>query len=151
MSESALLEQLQSSLLSLTTVFSPGSVTICDWGVLDGPSSRAPFAILEPSDTVVLQDIPTYATASWEIQITLIVRFLDWKVSLPEFSRVRQSVLDLLRHPERLSGPLLSIGIQSVQSRSDISGIYSKYPENPQESLPVYLGQTLGVPIIEYL
>ena len=97
MSESTLEADIQRELLLLTSVFSSGDVTIGDWSVLDGSSQSAPFAIIEVSDDFGITDIQTRQSEhTRQIPITLIVRWIDWDISMLAFRDARQSVLDCL-------------------------------------------------------
>jgi hypothetical protein len=152
MSETTVQADLQRELLLLTSVFSAGDVVISDWSILDGSSQKAPFAIIEVSDDFEIDGIQE---RQWEkitsIPFTLIVRFVNWDVSMLAFRDARQSVIDGLvnvSNYQRASAKL-AWGLLSVSSSGTVDPVYDRYNENSAESLPVYLSQRITLRVKE--
>jgi len=151
MSEATILTQLQTELRRLASTFASADVTVNDWGVLDGPSSAAPFAIIEASDDFTVDEIQASWSALWSIQVTLIVKFDDWDTAKAALTTVRQTVINHLvdvEHMQSANGSL-AVGIESVRSDGGIAAVYDKYNENAAEALPVFLAQRLIITVGE--
>lgn len=150
MSETILQADLQRELLKLTSLFSAGDVTISDWSVLDGSSQAAPFAIIDVCDTFDMPDITLETEAStWILLFDLVVRFLDWDTSRLAIRDARTTILLALCDTAHYSSAsaALAWGLRKISSGSSIEPIYDKYNENPVESLPAYLSQTINLEI----
>jgi hypothetical protein len=140
-SEKTLQESIQTELLRLTSTFSTGDVVIDDWSVLDGPSSKAPYAIINASEEFSTDLIRSQWSTVWNIPVTLIVAFSDWGVTERALRDLRQTILDKLTNPDGFtsSNGVLAWGIQSVRSGGGFEGVYDRYVENPVEAIPVFL------------
>lgn len=153
MDDSTLLTQLQAQLRTLTPTFSTTDVVINDWSILDGPSSNAPYALIETPDEIEILEIESDAQYTLvAIPLYLIVRFLDWTTSKNDFLSLRTTVLNHLSSPgdfAKNQGQLGAI-IRKIRSGSDVIGIYDRYEENERESLPVFLTQQLLIDVLYY-
>jgi len=152
MSESTLQADLQRELLRLTSLFSSGDVTICDWSVLDGSSQNAPYAVIEVADEFDSNTENTWTT-TWQIPFTFIVRFTDWDDTLVSVRNTRQTILAALRDTTHYhaSSTALAWGLRRISAVTGISEIYDKYNDNTTESLPVYLSQTINLEVDEHI
>ena len=152
MSENTIQADLQRELLRLTSVFSAGDVTICDWGVLDGSSQAAPFAIIDVSETFSMPDVTLRQWSNtWTIPFDIVVRFIDWDTSRLAIRDLRTSVIDALRDVTHYANAsaILGYGLRKISSGSGINSIYDKYNENTAESLPAFLSQTIVLEVEE--
>jgi len=152
MSESTLQADVQRELLRLTSLFSSGDVTICDWGVLDGSSMAAPFAIIDVAEAFDMSDATLRTwTNTWVIPFDLVVRFIDWDTSRLAIRDARQTIIDALRDNTHYhaSSSNLAWGLRRISAGSPIEEIYDKYNENTAESLPVFLSQTINLEVEE--
>ncbi len=153
MDDSTLLTQLKTQLLILTTTFSDDDVVINDWSILDGPSSAAPYALIETPDDVEVLEIESDAQYSLvAIPVYLIVRFLDWTSAKNDLLSLRTTVINHLIHPEDFAQDQGQLGaiIRKIRSGSDVVGIYDRYEENQEESLPVFLAQLILIDVLYY-
>jgi hypothetical protein len=152
MSESTLQTDLQRELLRLTALFSAGDVTICDWGVLDGSSLSAPFAIIDAAEQFDMADVTLRSWSNaWIIPFDIVVRFIDWDTSRLAIRDARTTVIDALRDTTHYhaSSTALAWGLRRIASGSPIEEIYDKYNESTAESLPAFLSQTINLEVQE--
>lgn len=152
MSESTLQADLQRELLKLTSLFSTGDVTICDWSVLDGSSLSAPFAIIDAAESFDMTDATLRQwTNAWVIPFDLVVRFIDWDTSRLAIRDARQTIINALRDNTHYSSSssALAWGLRRISAGSPIEEIYDKYNENTAESLPAFLSQTINLEVEE--
>ena len=152
MSESTLQADLQRELLRITSLFSAGDVTICDWGVLDGSSLSAPYAIIDVAEQFDMADATLRQwTNNWIIPFDLVVRFIDWDTSRLAIRDARATVIAALRDNTHYhaSSTALAWGLRRIASGSPIEEIYDKYNENTAESLPAFLSQTINLEVEE--
>lgn len=151
MTESILQADLQRELRRLTSVFGSDDVVICDWSVLDGSSQNAPFVIIDVADTFDIDGILGTYSEVWQLPFDLVVRFTDWDTARAALRDARESVITHLRKTENYNNAsgLLAWGLRKISSGSGIEDIYDKYNENPIESLPVYLSQTIILEVEE--
>lgn len=144
MSEATLQADLQRELLRLTSTFSTGDVTICDWGILDGSSANAPYVIIDASDTFTASKAQSQWNQIWNIPFTLVVKFDDWDTSRADIAAKRQIVLAALRDTKNYNSASIALawGLREIASES-IDPVYDRYAANPNESLPVFLSQKM--------
>lgn len=144
MSEATLMTQMQSELRSIPGVFANNSVVINDWGIFDGSSLQAPFALIEDSDSIEVTSTQIgQITKGYEIGITLIVRFTNWKPTLDEFVSLRDMVLSHFTEILSETSGVLEFSLRGIRNGTDVYGIYDRYVEEKVESLPVFLAQKL--------
>lgn len=125
----------------------PGSVVINVWDIFDRPIIEGPFALIENSDNfLVLQDTVS-EEAVWEIPVTIMVGFDDWDSSRNALRELRSAVCRAFVGEERSPGTSDTTPVNVVQIRNDgpITEIRQAYAgrENEQDSLPLYVAQTL--------
>jgi hypothetical protein len=147
MSETTVQAALQTALQGMSE-FDNADVTVNDWGILDGPVSNAPYAIIESSDTFNVQwSMSAVMESSWQIPFTLIVAFTDWDTSLNNFRVIRQAVIDML---DGSTDTTLGGAVRRVRSDGPIGQIYSVEVVDPAYATPAFLSQRIIVEMIEY-
>lgn len=134
MSEAAL-QTLIKSALDGSGAFAAGSVAINSWSLLDGPSSAAPYAIIQTADDVALVQM-LCAQLEYSALITLYDAFTDWDESLAAFQSTRDTALAAL-----LDG---SITVSELRSVTPVEYDYLNYltPEQLRDALPAFVRQT---------
>ena len=153
MSEATLQADIQRELLRITGTFSSGDVVIDDWSVLDGPNANAPYVIILTSDTLSVTQIQTETPLfSYTIPFYVIVKFIDWDTSRAALGVARQTVINWLAAPDsfQAASGRLAWGMRSISAVEPVSEIYSRYEENPAESLPIFLAHKLAA-VVEYI
>ena len=133
MSELATQTAIQSVLQALGN-FGSGTVVINDWRILDQSTTLAPYAIIQNADNFNVDRAQCLTT--WQIPVTIIVRFTDWQESLNAFRTLRQAVITALKNLSYVYG---------LAADSPIGEIYDKYNDNP-DAMPVFISQRLIVP-----
>ena len=152
MSEAILQADIKRELLRITGTFSTGDVTINDWSILDGPNDKAPYVIIQSSDTIdvsqMQQESPLY---SYTIPFTVVVQFDDWDTARAALQTARQTVVDWLADTANYvaASGRLAWGLRRIRALEPVSEIYDRYAENPDESLPIFLAHRLGATVEE--
>jgi hypothetical protein len=151
MTEKDVQSQLQNELLTLTTLFSTGDVVINDWSVLDGPTAKAPFVIIEDSGTVEVGNPQVFSPTTWVLPFTIVVAFRNWAESLNSFRDTRQAVLSHLQAVDSFAGVngALAVGIREIRSQGEILSVFLKYTEDAANALPTFLAQDFILTISE--
>lgn len=152
MSEATIQADIKRELLRITATFSTGDVVVDDWSVLDGPNANAPYVIIETSDTFSMGTPHIEGqTITWTIPMLIVEKFSDWDTSRAALGATRQIVINWLRDTDNYhqSSGRLAYGLRGLRSLEPLLPIFDRYEENPAESLPVFLGQTIAAIVDE--
>lgn len=157
MSEALIQTALKNELLTLSSTFAAGDVTINDTHILDGPPDNAPFAIVESADDFSLIRAETQWENTWEMPVSLFVLYTDSDDANNALTTLRDTVLAHLSNPANLSDTNIALkwGIQSVRPSGPIEVWYEAARAAEAEAsetalpLPLFLGQRLIVTVLE--
>jgi len=124
------------------------SVVINDWSVLDSPVSNAPYVIISISqDFTAVQDTMSPVT-TWNINVLVVVPFVDWTTSLKSIGDIRQAMIDAMNEigTNRSAGGYDDVNIVTIRN---LTGVVPDYPpytkdEDVGNVLPLNLTQPLN-------
>jgi hypothetical protein len=150
MSEAVLQADLQRELLTLSSHFSSGDVTINDSSVLEN-TDLAPYAIVESADEFELETVDTQWSNIWQLPFMLAVYFTDSDAAANSLTTLRDAVLAHLLDKESYSASSakLAYGLRGVRPAGPTDYIYDSARVQAAESegleppLPMYLAQRL--------
>ena len=148
MSEQTIAIALRTLLQSMSN-FADADVTICDWSVLDGSSTAAPYAIIDVADSFETQFQVSVEEARWDIPVEIYEAFSDWDTTRAAFRDTRQAVIDQLADSP---GATLGLACRAVRSESPVAPVYPAYLSDNEraEALPVFLMQRIIVVCEEF-
>jgi hypothetical protein len=145
MSEAAIQAGIQAALQAMSE-FDDADIVINDWGILDQSSLKAPYVIIENSDSFrSVQDVQTPEN-TWNIPITLIERFTDWSTTLNNLRARRLAIIQKINSgDERSAGGISGVTIDEIYADGPIRQVYPAYltVEQQSEALPAFLSQRI--------
>lgn len=141
MSEYTIQQGIQTFIQSMSE-FADADVVINDWSLLDQSTTLAPYVIIENSDDFKTMWRTKSAEASWNIPITLLEAFSDWKTTLDNFRTRRQAILDAF---DTSPGAVPGLTVDTIRNDGAIGQVYAAYmtPEQAANALPVFLSQRI--------
>ena len=145
MSETTIQTGIQTAIRAMSE-FDNADVVINDWSILDQSSSAAPYVIIENADEFTSKQDTVTPDNTWQIQVTLIERFDNWKSSLDNLRTRRQAIIDKINTDTiRSAGGLANVTIDEVRAGGPIGYIYNRYLTDEQmaEALPAFLSQLI--------
>lgn len=147
MNESTVMSALKTLLQGMAN-FANADVTICDWSILDGAVTNAPYAIIEPSDNFEMRFRVETPEITWEPYITIYEAFTDWGTTLAALQALREAVLTAIQ----AGTGTLGLTLRYLRSAQPISQVYQVYtdPQDTPEALPVFLAAKIAVGLEEF-
>lgn len=141
MTEKTIQEAIQAVLLA-TSTFDAGDVTINDWGVLDNPTAKAPYVVIETADEFESLFRVDADENTYQVILNLVVRFLDWDTSKTSFRDMREIVRAALADPANATSGL---AVRAVRSGGPIDPVYETYADADiqPDALPAFLSQRI--------
>ena len=153
MSEEAIQIGVQTILVSMNE-FSRADVVINDYAVFDVSNLNAPYVIIENSDEMESTQDGRVANTTWNIQLILIERFIDWETTQNNFRNRRQAILDKFNESgsARSGAGQPATNIKTIRTGTPVLEWYDPtLTENQRSSaLPVFLFQRLILVTEEY-
>ena len=119
MSEKTLQEGLQTDIRTLAD-FANEDVVINDWQVLDQPTERGPYVIIENANEFIWRQDTSAKNTQWSIAITLAEPFVtDWGTTLNNFRDSRQALRDQLIGSTLSASGLTGVTIDVVRNEGN--------------------------------
>jgi len=153
MTEATIQAGIQATIQSMAA-FSVADVVINDYGIYDQSSSLAPYVLIASADDFTSrQDAPT-AQTTYQIPVTIVERFTDWKETMDNLTTRRDALLTQYNAAgtARSANGLTSTTIDSIRPQGPIAFVYDAYLDESQraEALPIFIAQTLIFEVTEY-
>jgi hypothetical protein len=146
MSEILIQEGIQDVIQAMDE-FSNADVVINDYAPFDFSSLEAPYVIIENSDEMESTQDGFSPNTTWNIQIILIERFIDWETTQNNFRTRRQAIIDEFNSEgnARSAGGLEATNIKSIRTGTPVLEWYDPMLAENQRTnaLPVFLFQRL--------
>lgn len=134
--------------------FNNVDVVINDFGIYDQSSVNAPYVMIQSADQVLSRQDSPSAETTYEILVTLIERFTDWKETLDNLTTRRDALLTKFNAvgTARSAAGLEATSIDSIRAAGPIAFVYDAYIAEDQiaEALPVFIAHTLIFEALEY-
>jgi len=144
--EALIISGIQTAIQSLDE-FASVDVRIGDWGILDEETAKAPYVILEQSDSFFSRQDTVTPTTKWDIVVNLLVSFDGWDKAKLALGTYRQALIDKFNTvgTSRAAGGLVGVTIDVIRSDGEIFAIFDAYltPTELIEAEPVFLAQRL--------
>ena len=155
MSEKGIQEGIQTVIQGMDE-FAYSDVTINDWTVLDESGSKAPYVVIEESDTFGGRQGALTADTNWEVVVNLYYYVADktWKAGLDGFRDTRQALLDKFNEVgnARTAGGLEATSIDEIRPLTPIGYVYHSDvdPDIDVGAMPIFVMQVLEFVVREF-
>lgn len=135
------------AVIQTMTEFANADVVINDYTIYDQSSSRAPYVLIQTADDFSSrQDVMTPET-TYQIPVTLVERFTDWKETLDGLTTRRDAILTKFNAvgTARAANGIAALTVDDIRPAGPIAFVYDAYlPEEQRaEAMPVFVAQTL--------
>lgn len=145
MSEVTIANALETAIETLAA-FGAADVVQNDFEVFNLYAGNSPYVIISTADAFRSRMDSAADQTTWDIGLTLVVRWEGWKTALDNFRTHRQSILDKFNSGNvRSAGGTEAVDIHEVRSETPILPRYEPYVENLQEADPIFLFQDFTV------
>ena len=143
MSEAAIAAGIKTTIQAMSE-FADADVVDNDYGVMDGSMENAPYVIIGTSDDFISEQDTQDHNTVWDINITLIEAFVDWKATLGTIRTNRQAILDEYNSTTsnaRSAGGLEGVDINEIRSSGPLVPVYPNWidPEMEADADPIYI------------
>ncbi len=122
-------------------------VVINDYSIYDQSSSLAPYVLIQTADDFDSRQRVKTAETTYQIPVTLVERFTDWKETLDNLTTRRDALITKFNATgtARAADGLTATTVEAIRSGGAIAFIYDAYiPESERdEALPAFVAQTL--------
>lgn len=145
MSEATIQAGIKTALQAMDE-FSDADIVINDWTIFDQYVGRAPYVIIGTSDDFESRQDTQTPNTNWNITLTLVEAFTEWKKSIDDLQIRRQAIIDKINSTNiRSAGGLEAVNIDEIRNASPILPRYDPYIPDEQlaEATPQFIYQDL--------
>jgi len=149
MSEKAIAEALQDTFQALKT-YENADVVINDWSILNRSFANAPFIHIETAGEFEARKDTYNDQTTWNIPVTLLVRYKNNEDAYNDFRKYRQEILDTMNSDGNRSAGLSGVTIDIIHSDGEIMEVFNKEVENPEYAIPDLIAQRMIFVVEEF-